>query len=283
MEQGKWFSARHGYVKASNVIITNRITDGFRNGIINAYIKLKERQIDDFWHENQRVSFELFDKYMYGEFMKANRLAYKENAMFEFLNNRCQKWYRFFDFIECSLEYLRHSETFSKYDIDTCIDDICNVFVSENYGYRVDLATLHIVPITSREEIQAIDDAVKDSAESVQTHLQTAIKHLSAAQQEPDYRNSIKESISAVEACCREITGESTLGKALDKLESRGVRINGEMKKGFEKLYHYTNDATTGIRHALMEDTASPTKDEAIYMMVVCSAFINYLNNKIAH
>ncbi len=111
-------------------------------------------------------------------------------------------------------------------------------------------------------------------------HMQTALKHLSAAQKEPDYRNSIKESISAVEACCREITGKHKLDDALNNLQAKGIKINGEMKKGFEKLYYYTNDAKSGIRHALMVDENKPTKDEAVYMMVVCSAFINYLNSK---
>lgn len=46
-------------------------------------------------------------------------------------------------------------------------------------------------------------------------HLQEALEKLSPSKS--DYRNSIKESISAVECLCREITGESTLDKALKK------------------------------------------------------------------
>ncbi|MDD3508231.1 MAG: hypothetical protein PHY27_07395 [Parabacteroides sp.] len=40
-------------------------------------------------------------------------------------------------------------------------------------------------------------------------------------------------------------------------------------------------EETTGIRHALMDDTNAPTADEAIFMLVSCSAFINYLTKKI--
>ena len=51
-------------------------------------------------------------------------------------------------------------------------------------------------------------------------------------------------------------------------------------KSAFEKLYGYTNNPDTGIRHALIDDTNIPTSAEATYMLVTCSAFINYLNTK---
>jgi hypothetical protein len=93
-----------------------------------------------------------------------------------------------------------------------------------------------------------------------------------------DYRNSIKESISAVEALVREITGESTLN--LKKLDNTGIVLPSVLRKAFELLYGYTNDESTGIRHALMDDTNAPGADEAVFMLVSCSAFINYLTKK---
>jgi hypothetical protein len=96
-------------------------------------------------------------------------------------------------------------------------------------------------------------------------------------------RNSIKESISAVEAVCRELTGDTTLGQALKHLEDKGVVIHKMIKDEFTKCYVYTNDPNSGIRHALMDDdgTYVPTKDEAYYMLVTCSAFVNYLRRKV--
>ena len=92
--------------------------------------------------------------------------------------------------------------------------------------------------------------------------------------------NSIKESISAVEALCREITTENTLGDALKKLEKNGVNIPAFLKSGFEKLYIYTNNEKTGIRHALMDNTETPQYDEAKFMLVSCCAFVNYIQGK---
>ena len=77
-------------------------------------------------------------------------------------------------------------------------------------------------------------------------HLSEALKLFSDKEQ-PDYRNSIKESISAVEVLCRELTGESTLGNALKKLESQVVAIQSQLKEAFIKLYAYTNQPDTGI------------------------------------
>lgn len=96
----------------------------------------------------------------------------------------------------------------------------------------------------------------------------------------PDYRNSIKESISAVEALCRGIISENTLGDALKKLEKNGVTIPVFLKSGFEKLYVYTNNEKTGIRHALMDDAETPQYDEAKFMLVACSVFVNYFQGK---
>ena len=55
-------------------------------------------------------------------------------------------------------------------------------------------------------------------------HLNKALE-LYAQRPIGDYRNSIKESISAIEVYCREITGEKTLGEALNKINGKGLVI----------------------------------------------------------
>jgi hypothetical protein len=47
------------------------------------------------------------------------------------------------------------------------------------------------------------------------------------------------------------------------------------LEKGFKQLYGYTSNSD-GIRHALMEDHSCDFED-AKYMIVSSSAFINYL------
>lgn len=54
--------------------------------------------------------------------------------------------------------------------------------------------------VTNEREVELVETALQDSRfNSVTTHLKTALRLL-ADREKPDYRNSVKESISAVEA-----------------------------------------------------------------------------------
>lgn len=64
-------------------------------------------------------------------------------------------------------------------------------------------------------------------------------------------------------------------------MEEKGVILPSVLRQAFEKLYGYTNDKSTGIRHPLMDDTNAPQAEEALFMLVSCNAFINYLNKKV--
>ncbi|MGA7626075.1 MAG: hypothetical protein WB630_17250 [Candidatus Acidiferrales bacterium] len=95
----------------------------------------------------------------------------------------------------------------------------------------------------------------------------------------PDYRNSIKESISAVEALCGAVTAKphSTLGQALKVVDPS---LHPALVLAFEKLYGYTSDAD-GIRHALM-DEGNLQQEDAVFMLVACSGFVSYVTAKYA-
>ena len=81
--------------------------------------------------------------------------------------------------------------------------------------------------------------------------------------------------------CCI-ITGmtgaNATLGAALKKLKDSGVIIHGALEKAFSSLYGYTSDEE-GIRHGGIDFSKAPEED-ARYMLVSCSAFVNYLKDK---
>ena len=148
----------------------------------------------------------------------------------------------------------------------------------ESAGYRI--VENKVVQITSEEEVSAIEEAIDNSSNNVETHLRTALELLSK-RESPDYRNSVKESISAVEAFCISMTGDNkaTLGKALKKIEATH-NIHKAYKSAFSSLYGFTSDSS-GIRHALLEDDQVVTMEDAKFMLVSCSAFINYLSAKI--
>jgi hypothetical protein len=134
-----------------------------------------------------------------------------------------------------------------------------------------------VCPITDEMEIQEITSALetKGKFSSISEHLKSAISHLSS-RENPDYRNSIKESICAVESICKILSGKEKagLGDALSVLEKQG-RVNAPLKQAFEKIWGWSSD-TNGIRHAMIDDSNVDQADAKFYL-IVCCAFINYL------
>ena len=151
-----------------------------------------------------------------------------------------------------------------------------NVFEKEYVGYR--FINNQVAPITEETEFEALGEAINSPYKNVNQHLDKSLKYFSD-RTNPDYANSIKESISAVEAMCSIILGKShTLGAALKNLEDNGFPIHPALKEGFLKIYDYTSDAP-GIRHAGNLGGRGATFEEAKFMLVSCSAFINYLKS----
>lgn len=182
------------------------------------------------------------------------------------------EWYEKYDLIE----YL--SEIDKKINFDFT-EKVNTVLKSQLAGYT--LINNKIVQINSEQEIQSIEEALSKTSKykSVETHLVRALELLSD-RENPDFRNSIKESISAVEAYCVILTGDkkATLGKALSAIEKK-YKLHSALKSAFSALYGYTSDSG-GIRHALLEDDVTITVEDAKFMLVSCSAFINFLMNK---
>ena len=164
----------------------------------------------------------------------------------------------------------------NQFDIGDAVYEFINgVFQREYVGYR--FLNGQIVPITDENELSSIEDACKNPIDGCRKQIQKAVAFL-ADRQNPDYKNCIKESISAVESICQVIVGDekATLGDALKKLEDAGVQIHPAMKQAFQKLYGYTSDQG-GIRHAEGMFESNVTFEEAKFMLVSCSTFINYL------
>lgn len=184
------------------------------------------------------------------------------------------QWYEKYDLIEFLTKI-------DKAGLEIGFAEKCNrALEKEMAGYRI--VDDSVVQITSEEEIVEIEEALANSSKwsPVLTHLRTAIEYF-ANRENPDYRNSIKEAISAVESLCVIITGDkdATLGKALSLIEKK-YKIHGALKNAFSSLYGYTSDSG-GIRHSLLEDDIAVTMEDAKFMLVSCSAFINYLKIKI--
>lgn len=178
-------------------------------------------------------------------------------------------WYQVYDLVELVAK-------FGLKEIKKEFIETCNSFLEkENAAYR--FVDGQLVEISSSEEVSEVESAIKNVTPyaGAKEHLRQALQLLSD-RETPDYRNSIKESISAVEALCRQIEGNSQakLSSALKALEKKGV-LHPALKSAFSSLYGYSSDSD-GIRHALLEESTLTSAD-ARFMLVSCSAFINYV------
>lgn len=183
------------------------------------------------------------------------------------------EWYEVYDFIEFV------ADNYPNEFINSKFIDCCNSMLErEKSGYR--FVGAKITDIVSEGEITEIEEALKTGLKPVTNHLEKALDFY-ADRKSPDYSNSIKESISAVEAICRMIAGDdkATLSAALKRIEKESqIELHPALKKTFDSLYGYTSDAD-GIRHALLTESNLDSED-AKFMLVSCSAFINYLVSK---
>lgn len=154
-------------------------------------------------------------------------------------------------------------------------DEVNELFEKECVGYR--FVGEKIVAITDKVEIKEIEESLQSNYDGCREHIKKAVGFL-ADREQKDYKNCIKESISAVESICCIIADKknATLGEALKILESK-CNLKGQLKSAFEKLYAYTNNDKGGIRHAEGLFVSDVSFEEAKFMLVSCSAFVNYL------
>src|ERR1700687_1165725 len=183
------------------------------------------------------------------------------------------EWYLVYDFVEFVPGAFPDSacnDRFRQY---------CNTILErEKAGYR--FVGDRLAQITSDIEIAAIEEAQRSPIDSVAQHMRCSVA-LFADRNEPDYRNAMKEAISAIEALVRRHSGgdKGDLGRLLTRLEKEGV-LHPALKAALGKLYGYSSDES-GIRHALI-DQPTVTFDDAKFMLVICSAFVNYAQAKLS-
>ena len=283
MENGrKKVSERHGYTPVREQLQFECMDEACKNIIWNCIQLLFWRDdiIDDLnnsLHVMKLLPSESrFMELIWFQFLKKpihsmpNRLKKAYNALWEVYNSFI--WYEVFDFLEfisCQYGLFNVNPGFNIFK-----KRINGVLKREGSAYR--FVDGHITPITSEAEIEAIESNIEDEAyPGVQAHIKSALELLSR-REEPDFRNSMKESISAIESICQVISSDkdAPLGQILKQLN-----LHPALKNGFGNLYGYTSNEE-GIRHALFENETELNLEDALYFLVSCSAFINYLKAK---
>lgn len=269
------FSERIGRKDKKVDIQIDSIDLDLRNGLWNVFSVLINEPMKEY-AVLERSPFKGLIGSIYIHFFKepVDEIPYSVSHVIKELRTRFFNWdylnvYDFIDFIGKSKDEYFDPEEFRA---------TCNIILKrELSAYR--FVSGQLAPITSEIEIHEIEEAIESSANhnynGVRIHLESALSKLSD-KTKPDYRNSIKESISAIESICQEITSDKNaeLSKTIKKLRTI-IPIHGALEQGFIKLYGWTSDSD-GIRHAMMEDD-NLDQEDALFMLISCSAFTNYL------
>jgi hypothetical protein len=272
------FSQRKGLKPTKSIVQVDSMDAELRNGLWNALQVFYWRTSKGTYRVSDRVNIDLLLHFIWRDFFKQPvdtipelwERAYRDLRKWFF---ECD-WNEVYDFIEFVA-----ANSVGEFEPERFMNFCNTILEREMSAYRFIDGV--VVQLTAEEEIAEIEQVLNAPVplKPVSTHLRTALELLSD-RTKPDYRNSIKESISAVESICNLITGgKDTLGDALKKVETT-VAIHPALKKGFGNIYGYTSDAS-GIRHALLEE-ANLDFEDAKFMFVSCSTFINYLVSKAA-
>ena len=276
------FSERIGKKDLKSIIQHDDIDDDLRNALWNAvnifyFDQVKKNFLPS--SSNSR-SINIFLRIIWADYFKLRIDEQPQNfsEIKSFIKNYFfnTEWYEVYDFVEFLPR--TYKGNYSK-SINADYITFCNLKLEKELsGYR--FINGQIAGISSPQSVKAIENAINltDSFKPVNAHLKRALE-LFSDRQKPDYRNSIKESISAVESYCAILTNntKTTLGQAL-KIIEKDHKIHEALKKSFSNLYGYTSNAD-GIRHALLEEEKLRQED-AQFMLVSCSAFIDYLFQK---
>lgn len=287
MKKGLNFSERNGYIRVLDSIQIKSMSYELRNAIFNAivtYIVVTFFDSKNFRRNTVPTLYDSLYAYEYKEQYRKFFNSFYANILKQKLTNvptenkpAWDVFTSYFDGAEWHEVYSLVEWFIGKFITDQKLHDrfveVINSVLEENLsGYRVvdDL----VVPITDNEELSEISEALKNNQPGVNQQLRAALQQM----HDKNYRHSVKESISAVETFVRTKTGKSTLGAALSELEK--FSIPSALKQGFDKIYGWTC-GPDGVRHALMDNAQDVTLAEAKFMLVACSAFLNYLTMKL--
>jgi AbiJ N-terminal domain 4 len=208
-----------GLKPSKNSLQTDSVDQALRNSLWNALdLTLWQRINTDYYDpKNNSAEFDqLFAEYWLFLFKapvydRPKQFAHVlENLRLRFFS--CE-WHEVYDFIEFSLKNCPE-------EFRDSLKWWCNHFLEiENSAYRI--VNNEFVEVTSDAELTEIEKTLQNPLGPIREHLQTAISHLSS-RNNPDYRNSVKESISAVEALARAVSDKpkATLGQLIKTLES---------------------------------------------------------------
>jgi hypothetical protein len=261
------FSQRNGLTAVATPLAADQMPDALRNRLWSVsaetlmswcHVYTPGPRVAVLWDEFFRIPKDTMPGF------QSDLLLRLRDVFFKF------EWHQVFDFIESLVEITSRTssatELVAKYNA---------VLSAELAAWCFAGTTLQRV--TTTEEVAEIEAALAHPLSSVQLHVQTSLQAL-GRRPTPDSRGAIKESIHALEAIAKVITGRPN-AVYTDLVQSlKAIGAQPQFVEAWKNLYNYSS-AAGGIRHAAREDEPLPTAAEAKLFVITASSFINYLTS----
>ena len=194
------FSERYGHKPVQSVLQVDSMNDDLRNALWNA-LQVAIWDSDRFMYsQHGQPGMDGFSKVLWARFFKKpidSRPEYRGSidvgSTLQHIRDYffgCE-WHEVYSLMEFVVDHFDRSHP-------KLPGYVNSLLTAEMSGYR--FIGTQLSPITSAQEVEALELALGDNQfAGVDQHLSRALQLLSD-RKTPDYRNSIKESISAVEA-----------------------------------------------------------------------------------
>ena len=260
----EFFSERNGLISSMN----NDYSPAFRSAIVTSFFNQYDFMEEDELIWRLQEVMDLFGIEQHPQVHEKATLKSNKEHILEYF--KFCPWNHIFDFAEYVLK------------LDTARADL----LAEKYnrifrmhGCRYRLVNGKAIPVLNDLEIREISKAMNTGIEAVDSAYNEAIT-LFSNKTEPDYNAVIAKVSNALEsmvlAIGKENTGSAeTLGRAIAELENKGIVFDEDMKALIKKIYGYACNA--GIRHG-GTDPVTATEEDAILLLVISAAGIDYLN-----
>jgi len=237
--KGKPFSERHGHTEPKPPQV-ERMDSDLRIGLWNIF---HEIVLHPTWWLADRYRADDICRAIFADSLKKPRDEYDYHQCVEriksvFLN---EKWYEVYNLIEFVIGH--HSNIY----VDRCNE----VLESENSAYKI--VDKYVAPITSELEVAAVETAMRVPFEEAGGRIENALRHFSD-RENPDYKNSIAESIHAVESIAQEVTGKK---KSLNAL-TQSLKLHPTSPRG--STNSTTGPAMTALAMAHLANPCRSTK-----------------------
>jgi hypothetical protein len=248
------FSERQGIIKPTT-LNEDEMPIALRNRLWNSVreeIKDQEKLIEFLWGD----FFKQPTDTLYGRGY-INQIKEKFYAL---------EWYQVYDFLEVLLFFSRN---------ESFVEHLNYTFDDERAPYKIIAGS--VTPLISGLEAKEVEKAIEGVGgkySDVSNLIKKALEFYSG--RPADYQNSIKESISAIEALAKIVLNKesATLSALADQLN-----VHFNFRKAIKELYNWTS-AEANIRHGGSNKELKSDEQEARFMLVTCSAFVNYIISK---